>query len=230
MCSHTEKSHGSKAECDFCEYVGVVTTTRANELACPDCRAKIELGTLNPVNNATVAVAKEVDARIQVRTDLFNAATVAIIDLKKSIDTDESIVNKPYVLAQTLMERFTHFKQVIFAANETIVDASNNQKAIQVYLNQLANQLRTEEREKLKIADINYQPTSVKPISKPKPIKTTGTSKKIDKAEVRKVCAELGIPEMMLQMILVAKPGLSVIDAGRQVKATIDAAKKQAGI
>ena len=159
------------------------------------------------------------------RGDLFNAATVAIVDLKKSIDDDISIPNKPYTLAEELKRRFEHFKTVVFELNQQIVDAGNNQKAIQVYLNQLANQLRSEEREKLKISDLSYQPVKVKPVT-PKGIKTTGTRKsgRLDKTELRKVASELGVPEFSLQMIVVSK-GVTIIEAGRILKASIESAK-----
>src|ERR1043165_4495088 len=37
--------------------------------------------------------AKALDSAIQLSTDIFNAKTVAIIDIKNAIDTDESITN-----------------------------------------------------------------------------------------------------------------------------------------
>jgi hypothetical protein len=177
----------------------------------------------NPVSNA-VLQSKQIDSTIQVRTDLFNAATTAIMDLKKSIDDDPTIDNKPYALASTLKERFEHYKQVVFELNEKIVEAGNQQKAIQVYLNNLANQLRAEERERLKIADISYKP--VPPRSSVKKISTTQTGKKgkIDKVELRKYAAELGISEFTLQMVVVQK-GISVADAAKILKASIEAAK-----
>lgn len=150
--------------------------------------------------------AKAIDNAVSVRTDLFNAATVSIVELKQLIDGDDSIQNKQFTLASTLMERFEHFKSVVFEANESIVNATNNQKAIQVYLNQLANSLRQEEREKLKIQDINYKPKEVKPV-KPRAIRTAKA--KLDKVELRKYAAELGVSEFTLQMIVVSK-GITV--------------------
>jgi hypothetical protein len=167
--------------------------------------------------NVALQSAREVDARILVRPDIFNAATVAIVELKQIIDSDGSIENKNFKLAEVLLERFEHFKTVIFEANETVVQATNNQKAIQIYLNQLANQLRAEEREKLKIQDINYKPKEVKPV-KPRAIKTA--KPKLDKAALRKYAAELGISEFMLQTIVVSR-GVSVEQAADILRKSI---------
>lgn len=176
--------------------------------------------------NAALAAARAVDNAIQVRTDLFNAATVAIVELKKVIDEDTNITNKPYALAEELKRRFEHYKEVIFSANETIVEAGNQQKAIQTYLNQLANTLRAEEREKLKIADINYKPGTVKP-AKPAAIKTRSASKKLDKAELKKYALELGVAEFTLQMLCVAK-GITPEQAANQLRKSINEARSEA--
>jgi hypothetical protein len=179
--------------------------------------------------NQVIMAARTTDDTIQVRTDLFNAATVAITDLKKAIDEDINITNKPYALAEELKRRFEHFRDVIFEMQQKIVEAGNTQKAIQVYLNQLANTLRAEEREKLKIQDLNYQPKSVKP-AKPATITTTGTKGKrkggaLDKVELRKFAAELGVAEFTLQMIVVSK-GITIPEAAKILKATLEAAKQ----
>lgn len=169
--------------------------------------------------------ARKVDNGIAVRTDLFNAATVAIVDLKAAIDNDESITNKPYALATELKNRFEHFKNVVFELNEKLVEAGNNQKAIQVYLNNLANQLRSEEREKLKIADINYKPNPVKSPTV-RSVRTSGTttSKKASKADIKKAAMELGIAEFTLQSFVIQSGG-DLQGAVNKIKASIEAAK-----
>ena len=215
--------------------------TYGGMIVCGNCYA-IEMGLLKTnatpaaqqerieVSNNKMAIALEasraVDNAIQVRTDLFNAATTSIIELKATIDSDESIANKPYALAEELTKRFEHHKQVVFELSEQIVAAGNSQKAIQIYLNQLANSLRAEEREKLKIADINYKPNPVKPV-KTKAIKTTGSTKKLDKVELRKYAAELGVSEFTLQMLCVSK-GISPETAANQLRKSINEAKSEA--
>jgi DNA integrity scanning protein DisA with diadenylate cyclase activity len=174
---------------------------------------------MNPT--ITLPQIREIDESVQIKTDIFNAATIAINELKATIDADSTIENKPFALATELMTRFTHFKNVVFEMNQKIVEAGNQQKAIQIYLNQLANSLRAEERAKLKIADINYKPTAPKTTTV-KPIKTA--SKKLDKVELRKYASELGVSEFTLQMIVVSK-GLSVEDAAHMLRRSINEAK-----
>lgn len=229
-------------ECESCDKVHTeenpvkITVHYGNMWFCDECWIKEQSATAElkeasktqtVVTNALQAAA-HIDNTIQVRTDLFNAHTVSIINLKAEIDNNPEIPNKPYVLAEQLVERFEKFKAVIFEYNEKIVEANNAQKAIQVYLNGMANQLRSEEREKLKIADISYQPTKVKPV-KPAAIKTTGTKKatKLDKVELRKYAAELGVAEFTLQMVVVAR-GITIQEAAEMLKKSIAAAKTSA--
>lgn len=228
-------------KCEVCEAEGVVVTLHyGNMWFCCGCWGKEELAQAehmseekqqerlkaleehNKLNDA-INQARQLDATIQVRTDLFNAATESIVSLKATIDSDTTIENKPYALAEELMKRFSHFKNVVFELNQKIVEAGNQQKAIQVYLNQLANQLRQEEREKLRLADITYKPTAPKP-DKVKPIKTA--AKKLDKAELRKYAAELGVSEFTLQMVVVQK-GLTVEAAANMLRRSIKEAQSE---
>lgn len=242
--------------CDICEQSNIkVMAKYGNMLFCDECWKKEEESTkklMDPVEqqkrvdeanarveaqranlpiasigiNEVLRQSREIDSNIQIRTDLFNAATVSIVELKAAIDADESIVNKPYALAEELKKRFEHHKNLVFELNQQLIEHGNNQRAIQVYLNNLANQLRADEREKLRIADINYKPAPPKSTSV-KEVKTRTTTKKtkIDKTELRKYAHELGISEFMLQMIVVQK-GISVADAAIQIKKSIEDAKK----
>lgn len=218
--------------CDYCDSTKDLKTI-GNDTVCPDCQTKgINRVSDTPVNDGPINInevltkVRDVDARIKLRTDLFNAETISINEIKAGIDADETITNKPYALAVTLQARYTQYKQVIFEMSEKITAESNKQQAIQVYLNNLANQLRADEREKLKINDINYQvsPVSGKKIgiAGAKVVKTS--KKKLDKAEVRKFSALLGLPEFSLQMICIQK-NLSAEDGYNLLKKSIDEAK-----
>ena len=215
-CKFPSLAHGNLAECDCCPNKGIVEIRYGNMLMCADCWKREQdthAETMKPENqqarvdamNKAIESSRKLDASVEVRSDLFNAATVSIIDLKKLIDENPTISNKPFALAETLTERFSHFKKVIFDANEAILEATNNQKAIQVYLNNLANSLRVEEREKLKLADINYKPGTIKPISTVKTVKTRKASTKLDKKELDKYAKELGVSAFTLQMLCVSQ-------------------------
>lgn len=176
---------------------------------CTKCKIERphEFNTLHKLDNLVLTTAKQIDQSINYRTDLFNAETVSIESLRLAIESDNTIENKHFELARIIKERHEHFQSVIFAKQDEIMEASNRQKAIQIYLNNLANKLRSEEREKLKLSDITYQ---VKPVG---PVKTPSIkkpSKKFDSASIKLWAAnltkELGkpIPEFMLQTIAVS--------------------------
>jgi len=176
--------------------------------------------------NEVLREARMVDDGIQVRTDIFNAETVAINDLKAAIMNDDSITNKPYALAEELKRRFEHYKTVVFDLNQKVAEVGNQQKAIQVYLNTMANTLRAEERERLKIQDINYTPKPVKLITdKPKSIKTRSAAKVLDKDALKAAAKQLGVSEFMIQMLVVSK-GITIDVAVKQIQASLDAAKQ----
>lgn len=227
-------------ECEVCDNTNVPLSLHyGNMWFCDDCWLKEEnfkktevpiitepINETNKLEQVSLEVSRTIDNSIQVRTDLFNAATVSIMELKKSIDENPEIANKPYVLAQELTNRYDHFKSIIFELNEKMVEAANNQKAIQIYLNQLANQLRSEEREKLRIQDINYKPT-IK-TTRVKSVSTSQTKKstKLDKVMLRKYAAELGVAEFTLQMVAVSK-GLTVEEAAKLLSKSINQAKSE---
>lgn len=236
VCKKDARAHTNEATCDCCPNIGPVELRYGNMLMCPDCWTKeqaLQLANNTPekqaerVNALNVAIeaSRAQDASIQVRTDIFNAATVAIAELKQSIDADPAITNKPFHLANELRIRFDHLQTVIFQKNQEIIEAANQQKAMQVYLNNMANQLRQEEREKLKLQDITYKPSGPKIARTPKAVKVNST-KKLDKAEVRKYAAELGIPEYTIQMLCVSK-NMTPEQAAGLLRRSINEAKSE---
>ena len=238
----TLQQQSKKGECEVCDKKDVTITCHyGNMWFCDECWATEEASQASitaeqkqvrvekfneSVESKVIDASRVIDNSIQVRTDLFNAATTAIVDLKKAIDENPEIANKPYALAEELTTRFNHFKQVVFDAQQQIMEAGNHQKAIQVYLNQLANSLRAEEREKLKIADINYKPATVKPTVKRVSTSQTKKSTKLDKAELRKFAAELGVSEFTLQMVVVSK-GITVEAAANILRRSIAETKSE---
>lgn len=200
------------SECEACNSSGKLT--RVNGLWLCDRCASLEFETIGRMHssdkmqqvrvtkaNELMEQSRKVDTSLQVRTDIFNARTIEIAEIKKAIDADTSIENKQYELAKILTEKLNQYKKIIFDANEAIMDAATSQRATQSYLNNLANTLRAEEREALRLADISYQP---KPVLKPiKP--ATISRKKFDKAELKKYASELGISEFTLQAVVIQR-------------------------
>lgn len=246
-----EKS--KNGQCEVCDKDNIrVVEHYGNMWFCPECwqlEVKASIENMAPLaqdarvqaykdsyTTRVIETAKVLDESVEVKSDIFNAATHSIDEMKKAIDADASIENKPYALAEFVISRAEHFKKVIFDAQNALIEANTNQKAIQVYLNNLANKLRADEREKLKIADISYQPAKIK--AKVAKISTTGTSSKvqkdkpkkvekvkIDKAEIRRVAATLGIDEFTLQMIVVSK-GCTVEQAAAVIRRKMSGPKE----
>lgn len=232
-CQYPADKHGKEAVCDACDNIGVLSI--CNKMAlCRECVAKeiasslpsIPVADLTPsqvLNNTVLQMSKDIDSSIRVSSDLFNAGTVPIIELKNAIDKDDSIPadKKTYRLAEVLLERFNQHKKAIFDYQEKIVAEHTDQKAIQKYLNNMASQLQTEEREKLKIADINYKPEVIKEI-KPKVVKPK--AEKFTNAEVKAACKQFGVDEFMVRMTMTAQQ-CSLLEAVHRVITALQKAK-----
>jgi len=200
--------YGNMWFCDECWDKEIKTS---QEHMSPENQAKRVDAYRSSVESKVIQASRVIDSSIRVKSDIFNAATIAIVNIKKSIDENPEVTNKPYALAEELMKRFGHFTKVIFDGNQQISEiakqisaAGTNQQAIQIYLNQMANQLRAEEREKLRIADINYKP---QPVTKVAKIKTSGTARKgkLDIKELQKYAKDVGVELFTLQMFCVQK-------------------------
>lgn len=230
-CSYDEISHTNRATCECCSNSGEMNIA-FGMLLCESCADKERaLQTEHKANeqnrvleyNKTVserlAEIKANDNGIELRTDIFNAKMASIVEIKSLIESDSTLSEqeKVFKIAETLKMRHEHLSGVIFRAKNEIVESGNEQRAIQVELNLLSNKLRQEERDKLKLSDINYQP------SKPKLIKPRAPSvKKFDKSELKKFAQMLqaeGLPatEQSLQVI-VARRNCTVADAARILK------------
>lgn len=226
-CRFPEISHGDKAVCETCPNVGPVEIRFGNMLMCEECwrkEQKTHAENITPekqqerVDLINQRVAKNNTQVIEMRTDLFNQATEAIVVVKNRIEVDNTIENKKYALAEYLKNHHSQLQSKIFDAQKQIDEMATEQRAVQVYLNNMANQLRKEEREKLKIADINYKPVEVKSV-KPREIKT----KKVPQKDIKAAALKHQLPEFILtQMVL---QGSSLDEAVAKVQKAISTAK-----
>lgn len=237
VCKFTILDHTDMATCDCCSNIGPVEVRYGNCKMCEECRNRDDEATAHSANsvvqkqrvdamNVAIEAAKKIDQSAKIRTDLFNASTVAIEEMRLAIVEDSAIINKPYALAEALTTRFEHFTNLIFELNQKQIEYHSEQKAIQTYLNNLANQLRKEEREKLKISDINYQPKPVKPLVDKSARVSKPRKSKLDKAELRKYALELGISEFSLQMVCVSQ-GITPEMAANKMRKSIAEAKSE---
>ena len=232
-----QMSDSKSGDCEVCNATGIKITKRYQNIwYCDACWTKEQRAIAEhqspakqeervAVYRASLETAKMIDASITIRQDLFNASTVSIAELEASVNADNSIENKAYTIAEMLVNRFNEQKKLMFEYQEKLQQVSNDQKAIQIYLNNKANGLRAEEREKLRLADINYKPSekaAPKTVRTNKPVKTA--KPKIDKHEVRAIAAEYGFSDFMLQHTIIAKQ-CSPREAAEHLKKMIDAAK-----
>ena len=206
-CKYGVIEHTSMATCECCSNSGNMEIF-AGMLMCADCIGKEKIaiaeyqtpekqearlqearntGVLN-INNI-LDKARAVDYTVQVRTDIHNAETVANAEVKAAIWANAEIPadQKQFEYAKFMQERITHLQTVIFDANELVVAAQNKQRAVQAEFNVLANSLRQDERDKLKILSPNYKPGVVS-----KPARTKSPKKpSFDKNELFKQIEQL---------------------------------------
>jgi predicted kinase len=181
-------------------------------------RAKnIEAGALKPepsgllnINNL-VDKAREITSTITSVPAVFNAHTVELHKVYDAIDQTESVngSSKQFQKSEYTKNHITTLQQVIFDANQTIIDANNKLRAAQGELNKLVLTLREDERAKLGITSPEYKPATPKtPKAAAKP--RAQKKQKFDKKELMDIAAELqkeGLPVQwsMLQTICVAR-------------------------
>lgn len=211
FCKRAEIDHTPDAKCDKCEATGVEFLLWREFLLCPDCIEKQRKYEQYVIDTADERVkvhrflqeARKVDESIRVFTDIFNAKTVAIEELRKAIDADPDIPQdqKYYKLGSVLSDRFSHLKDVIHSKREEITAIESEVRAIQSYFNTFANNLRADERERLRIKDSQYVVQEPKKITQPKAIST----KNYDKVTIRTVAAKYKLPEAAINMLCVAK-------------------------
>lgn len=230
LCGHSEIAHSIEAECDHCDYKGKGIELDANgDLACPNCLnlvvKKEVINTSQGVININDVLRKsrEIDQSVELTSDIFNLETVSIVELIKSIREDETITNKPNEIAKICFERINHFQKVIFERSQENQKDNSRQRAYQVELNKIANELRAEEREKYRLIDINYKPRPPKEEVK---VKKISIKKRLDKTELREAAKRLGIGEFAIQALCVSK-NMSVSDAEIMIKKNMDAAKER---
>jgi hypothetical protein len=141
---------------------------------CPSCikneqklQDEIKAGADERVKALTLNHARKIDDNIRYNGDVYNAAVVSIVDLEKIIGDDSSIAgeHKYFMLAKEVSDRINKFSGKIFEVKTELNTLETQQVVHQRKLNELAEKLSKEEREKLKLIAINYKPqlTNTKP-------------------------------------------------------------------
>lgn len=228
ICKRPELDHGPNAECEVCSKHGDCLDVNGI-LMCSDCLEKEtklfpnkhenQVAYSNPDNvNPIVKLAesiKQSDARISSRPEFFNAETISIDEIRKQLEQDNTITNKRFELAKIVQQRVIDFEKSIFEADQKRFELNDRQQANRVYLQNLAAQLTSEERDKVRLKDINY------PISQPKlqTPKAPSTKAKSNKEELREAAGKYGIDVSAIQTVCIAR-NLSVSQAIELMKKT----------
>lgn len=230
-CGRNTQDHTDKATCEVCGNTGTCDfyCYDTEYLMCMDCldkerQAAINRGKINNNNHTAdevLNISQKVDQSIQIREDVFNAKTVAIIHLKDAIDKDDNVPNKHDVLAKALEERYNHLSDKIRIRNEETREDLIEQRAIQTYYQELKKKLTEEVQKSIKLKDVNYKPEPA-----PKKVKAPKLEKKYTKETVRKAAQQSGLPEQAIYFLCTAQ-GVSAEDA---VKILTGAGLKQTGL
>jgi len=121
---------------------------------------------VNPVdliNNLHEVVKQGVPFELKTSQDFFNAETIAYVDVQKQIDADDSIPQdeKRFAYHNYIKTQHELFRKRLFELKKEELELSNRDKALQYILNSITHKFKTEERDALKLQDINYVPKVV---------------------------------------------------------------------
>lgn len=180
----------------------------------------------NKGNQAELFISKaaSLDARIKISTDIFNAETVAIAEIKKVIDADESIPvgQKHFRLAQAIETRYRNLNKVVNEKTDEIIELETKMRSLQLYFNTLGKDLREHERAQLRLKDLQYKPQAPTKVVKPKKEKLE--VKKVDLAEVRKYAEQYGVMANIVQIFCIQR-NIEPEAAAKLVAETMNAVK-----
>jgi hypothetical protein len=191
-------------DCDCCDSVNIVITMRHDMKMCDDCIAKEDavVPTIQSVD-ALIQQSRKMDDAIQLKQDVFNATSVAAIEIHAAIMNDPSIPDdqKDFMVVKELFRRQQHLQEVLFNERQSILQHESEMRAWQVQTQEFAGKLRAELRAQFKVVDINYQPVtpkSPKTAKAPKP--STGRTRPNTK-EVTEAAAKYGVVASMVAMV-----------------------------
>jgi hypothetical protein len=166
-CGYDYMSHTKAAKCEVCGSFDSCDVFDS-KLRCDACIAnvRLSLSTAIQMADSVIEKAKEVDASIRFKGDLFNAKTVAIVDVRKAFDEEKADMTpeeRAFAFQHYLVSKFEANQKIIFDLEEKKHDASVENLAIANVLREYGNSLRNEIREKIRQSDNLYHPVAVIP-------------------------------------------------------------------
>ena len=214
ICAFDAISHGSNAECEFCDFVGSCEIDYVTKsLCCSSCmdisarvtrdEARNNLSLIDsngPNPNPETARFIQDTNRLpnfshEIHTPMnhitfYNAQSILNIELKNAIDNDDSILpeNKLERYSQVMLERFETFQKNIWEHQNIVYENTERALKIRDDLRAFGNGIRREIREKLTLQDSEYQIEKkvVKPVIK----KKTAQEKLIENIMIARNCSK----------------------------------------
>lgn len=255
ICAICIKAHVVDPECDACtnrgkleKFMGMMlckdcvkkerdlqeanNSPEAQEKRLQEARERERIAQMTTVSQPILSLAgvidraRAIDQTLQVNSDVFNATTVSIAEIKAAVKADASLNEdaKNYRISELLIERFEHFQNIIIEAHKTQVEAQTAQRVIQQELNLSAQKLRQEQRDKLQLNTPTYQPSKIKAGDKTVKVKSLGTRPQtFNKKELIDTASKLqaeGYTEVSWSMIqMVAKSrNMTITQAAEELR------------
>jgi len=204
-----------KGDCECCETSKDVVLVVLHGMAmCPKCLAEQQSAEARQKSVEVIENAHTVDASLELKSDIFNSATVSFIELKAAIDNNPDIPasEKEYALVKEAAIRRGAMNQLIVAKKQELLKAQNEHFAWDKNIKDTVAKLRVEQRKKFEQFDLTYQPepTSKKP-------KKVQAAKGYDRAAVNDAAVKYGVPTHGIQSILVSRPGMNPDAAAKEL-------------
>jgi hypothetical protein len=206
-----------KGDCDCCERTDVVLAPSrfdAGMLQCEACSAN-EAKVTAAVR--TIDTARKLDDSIELKADIFNAATVSFVELEAAVQNNSEIPaeRKNYALAELAAERIDKLNPVIFEAEQALLKLKNERYMWLENTQKTVAKLRTEQQAKFKQYNVNYKPEA--PSKKVKTVQPVRTAKAFDKKAVYEAARKYGVPAHTVQGMVVSRNGMSPEAAAKEL-------------
>ena len=213
-------------ECDACPKteVDLFEVVGSRMRLCTVCyQAELAAIESSKVINTVVQQSLKNDSNIQLKADIFNAATVDFITLKASIDADETIPSdkKAETLVKLAEQRIHKFTEAIFNLNQEKINRENEREGWRKQTMEYISTLRAEQREKYSKFNISYAPV----VATKKTIKSATTTRTrkpaFDTAACKAAAAKYNVPMASVQMLATSQ-NLSIEDAAKKMAALMN--------
>ena len=215
-------------DCEVCDKTGVeIWNTRGNINMCVDCNAENNLVIEQAIaGNQVIQQMKQVDEKIETKADLFNASTVAIVQIKGAIWADSSIPDnkKQYAYTKVCADHFEKTQKAVFEMRQELLKTENEMRAWQVAAQTAAGQLTIAERENFKKLNVSYSPTPVKNIKPSNKGSKPTRSYAGQKGELNEAAAKYNVAAALIRMTVLQR-NVSADEAGRIVAEQLSKAK-----